>query len=146
MNDLDELYQNVILDHNRSPRNRGVIEHASCKQEGYNPLCGDKLTLYVEIVDDRVVGIKFDGEGCAISTASASMLTEAIKGKSVGAARALIEQFHGAVMGTEDAQPLGKLKVLTGVRAFPMRVKCATLAWHCAGAALRGKNETVTTE
>lgn len=138
MSDLHELYQEVILDHNRRPRNFRVIDPATRSQEGYNPLCGDRLTLYLTLADGRIADAAFQGSGCAISKASASLMTEAVKGKSVDEARALFEQFHQMITsppGTPLAD-LGKLSVLSGVRDFPTRVKCAGLAWHTLKAAV----------
>ena len=138
MSDLSELYQEVILDHNRRPRNFRVIDPATRAQEGYNPLCGDRLTLYLTVADGRITDVAFQGSGCAISKASASLMTEAVKGKSVDEARALFEQFHQMITsppGTPLAD-LGKLSVLSGVRDFPTRVKCAGLAWHTLKAAV----------
>ena len=138
MSDLSELYQEVILDHNRRPRNFRVIDPATRAQEGYNPLCGDRLTLYVTVTEGRITDVAFQGSGCAISKASASLMTEAVKGKSVDEARALFEQFHQMITsppGTPLAD-LGKLSVLSGVRDFPTRVKCAGLAWHTLKAAV----------
>lgn len=138
MSDLHELYQEVILDHNRRPRNFRVIDPATRAQEGYNPLCGDRLTLYLTVADGRIADVAFQGSGCAISKASASLMTEAVKGKSVDEARALFEQFHQMITsppGTPLAD-LGKLSVLSGVRDFPTRVKCAGLAWHTLKAAV----------
>jgi nitrogen fixation NifU-like protein len=138
VSDLSELYQEVILDHNRRPRNFRVIDPATRAQEGYNPLCGDRLTLYLTVADGRITDVAFQGSGCAISKASASLMTEAVKGKSVDEARALFEQFHQMITsppGTPLAD-LGKLSVLSGVRDFPTRVKCAGLAWHTLKAAV----------
>ena len=149
MSGLGDLYQEVILDHNRRPRNFRVIDPASRTQEGYNPLCGDRLTLYVTLDGDRIADIAFQGSGCAISKASASLMTEALKGKTVAEARALFEQFHDMVTASaENAPPdLGKLAVLAGVREFPTRVKCASLAWHTMKAAVSDAADApVTTE
>ncbi|MGE0041304.1 MAG: Fe-S cluster assembly sulfur transfer protein SufU [Vicinamibacterales bacterium] len=138
MSGLGDLYQEVILDHNRRPRNFRVIDPASRTQEGYNPLCGDRLTLYVTLDGDRIADIAFQGSGCAISKASASLMTEVLKGKSVAEARALFDRFHDMVTSPADQAPpeLGKLAVLAGVREFPTRVKCASLAWHTMKAAV----------
>ena len=138
MSDLSELYQEVILDHNRRPRNFRAIAAASRKQEGYNPLCGDRLTVYVSLDGDRISDVAFQGSGCAISKASASLMTEALKGKTVNEARALFERFHDMVTSApeSDAPDLGKLSVLSGVREFPTRIKCASLAWHALKAAV----------
>ena len=151
MSDLRELYQQVILDHSRNPRNFGTLDSPTHRAEGHNPLCGDEMTLELRVDEERCVcDARFAGRGCAISTASASLLTEALQGKSVDEAEALFECFHCAVTAPPDApiddESLGKLAVLTGVREFPMRVKCATLAWHTFQAAVRGETETVTTE
>ncbi len=138
MSELTDLYQEVILDHNRRPRNFRTIEAASRKQEGYNPLCGDRLTLYVALDGDRISDLAFQGTGCAISKASASLMTEALKGKTVDEARALFDRFHDMVTSApeSEAPDLGKLSVLSGVREFPTRVKCASLAWHTLKAAV----------
>lgn len=153
MSDLRELYQTTILDHGKSPRNFGKLDSANRTAAGHNPLCGDRLTLYLEVEDGRVKRARFEGSGCAISTASASMLTEVIEGKTVEEALALFEEFHGWVadrgpadLHSEKAEELGKLAVFGGVREFPMRVKCATLAWHAMNSALAGDGETVKTE
>ncbi len=138
MSDLSELYQEVILDHNRRPRNFRVIDPATRAQEGYNPLCGDRLTLYVTVADGRITDVAFQGSGCAISKASASLMTEAVKGKTVDEARALFDQFHQMITSPPGSPlpELGKLSVLSGVRDFPTRVKCAGLAWHALKAAV----------
>ena len=138
MSELTDLYQEVILDHNRRPRNFRTIEQASRTQEGYNPLCGDRLTLYVKLDGLRISDVSFQGTGCAISKASASLMTEALKGKTVDEARALFERFHEMVTSApETVTPdLGKLSVLVGVREFPTRIKCASLAWHALKAAV----------
>lgn len=138
MSDLDELYQEVILDHNRRPRNFRAIADASKQQEGYNPLCGDRLTLYVVVRDGVVADVAFQGSGCAISKASASLMTEALKGRPVAEARELFERFHRMVTSAPGSpvDDLGKLSVLAGVRDYPTRVKCASLAWHTLKAAV----------
>ena len=148
MSELRELYQEVILDHNRQPRNRGRVEPADRCLEGYNPLCGDKLTLSMRINNGVVEEVRFDGVGCAISTASASMMTEAIKGRTVEEAQSLFSAFRSMVTEgvTPDLDELGKLAVFSGVVEYPMRVKCATLAWHTLNAALNGEEQAVTTE
>jgi nitrogen fixation NifU-like protein len=148
MNDLSELYQEVIFDHYRQPRNRGVLAGANRTAEGYNPLCGDKVTLYLRIEDGIVKEASFEGTGCAIATASASLMTEALKGKTEAEVQALFGRFRDMVTSTApvSAPDLGKLAALSGVREFPARVKCATLAWHTLRAALRGENSTVSTE
>jgi nitrogen fixation protein NifU and related proteins len=146
---LRDLYQDVILEHNRRPRNYRVIQGADRELEGFNPLCGDRLTLYLKLEGDRVADAAFQGHGCAISTSSASLMTEAIKGKPVADAKALFERFvhlvrkEPPIPGKEE---LGKLAVFSGVWEFPARVKCATLAWHTLNALLEGKQEKVTTE
>ena len=142
MSDLTDLYQEVILDHNRRPRNFRPIDEATRKQEGYNPLCGDRLTLYVKLEGDVIEDLAFQGVGCAISKASASLMTDALKGKTVDEARAMFERFHDMVMSAPDAPTpdLGKLSVFAGVREFPTRVKCASLAWHTMKAAVSEEN------
>jgi nitrogen fixation NifU-like protein len=149
MSELSDLYQEVILDHNRRPRNFRAIEGASRQQEGYNPLCGDRLTLYVTLDGDRIADVAFQGSGCAISKASASLMTEALKGKTVAEARGLFDKFHEMVTSAPEteAADLGKLSVLSGVREYPTRVKCASLAWHTLKAAVSGDTDApVTTE
>ena len=148
MSDLRDLYQEVILDHYRKPRNFRSLADANRKAEGFNPLCGDRLTLYVKLKDGVIADASFEGSGCAISTASASLLTESIKGKTEHEAEMLFQSFRDVVTGgggmpTVD---LGKLDVLAGVREFPVRVKCATLAWHTLRAALAKQTEPVSTE
>lgn len=138
MSELSDLYQEVILDHNRRPRNFRVIDPASVKQEGYNPLCGDRLTLFVSLDGGVIRDVAFQGSGCAISKASASLMTETLKGKTVEQARELFDRFHAMITsdpGTPAAD-MGKLSVLAGVREFPTRVKCASLAWHTLKAAV----------
>jgi len=147
--DLKELYRDVILDHNRHPRNFGRIEDADGRAEGYNPLCGDQLTLTVRLDGERIEDIRFEGKGCAISTASASLMTEAVKGRDRAAVRELFGKVH-TLLTRHDAAPdgaLGKLAALAGVREFPVRVKCASLCWHTLNAAL-GEHQpaTVSTE
>lgn len=149
MSDLRDLYQEIILDHNRHPRNFGKLDHANRLAEGYNPLCGDRVSVFLKIEDGRIQGISFEGSGCAISTASASLMTEALKGRSVEEARELFHGFHGFLTGKGgDAgeQSLGKLAVLAGVREYPIRVKCATLAWHAVQSALDQQDRPVSTE
>jgi nitrogen fixation NifU-like protein len=150
MNDsLRELYQEVILDHSKNPRNFRVPEGAPRQAKGYNPLCGDRITLYVDVEGGVVKSIGFQGAGCAISTASASMMTEALKGKTEAEAEDLFSAFHAVVTGqskTSDEEKLGKLSVFAGVRDYPVRVKCATLAWHTLKAALSRQEEAVSTE
>ncbi len=150
MSELRELYQEVILDHNRRPRNYRAPADANRQAEGFNPLCGDRLTLFLKVDGELIRDAAFQGSGCAISKASASLLTDAVKGKSVAEASALFERFHRMVTSApdsvEDFSDLGKLAVLAGVREFPVRVKCASLAWHTLKAALEAKAETVSTE
>ena len=148
MSDLTELYQEVILDHNRRPRNFRAMSEATRRQEGYNPLCGDRLTLYVKLEAGRISDVSFEGSGCAISKASASLMTEALKGKTVEEARTLFDRFHDMVTSPPEspAPEIGKLAVLAGVREFPTRVKCASLAWHTMKAAVAGDEGTVSTE
>jgi nitrogen fixation NifU-like protein len=146
MSDLNELYQEVILDHNRRPRNFRALADASHRAEGYNPLCGDRLTLYLKVDAGVVTDVSFEGAGCAISKASASLMTDAVKGRSVAEAEALFERFHRMVT-TPPEQPvedLGKLSALAGVREFPVRVKCASLAWHTLKAAMADEKRTST--
>ena len=150
MSHLDELYQQIILDHNKAPRNFGELSDANRKAEGYNPLCGDKVTVYLKVEDGTIKDISFQGSGCAISTASASLMTEVLKGKTEAATKALFEAFRGLVTGatteSESAEKLGKLLALQGVSEFPIRVKCATLVWHTLQAALQEKQQPVSTE
>jgi len=172
MSDLGELYQEVILDHNRRPRNFHKMEGANRRADGFNPLCGDRVTIYLDVKDDVVRDISFEGSGCAISKASASMMTESLKGKSRGEAEALFATFHHLVTGEAGAPPqgsaapspgagtpaavtpaagspapdLGKLVVFSGVREFPVRVKCATLAWHALRSALENRQQIASTE
>jgi nitrogen fixation protein NifU and related proteins len=150
MSDLRELYQELIIDHSKRPRNFRAPEGANRQLDGYNPLCGDKVTVYVELEDDRVKDIGFQGAGCAISTASASVMTESLKGKTLAEAEALFAIFHDLVTGKPPASgkapELGKLAVFSGVSEFPARVKCAMLAWHTLHAILQGTGETVSTE
>lgn len=144
---LDELYQEVILDHNRRPRNFRTIEDGR-HAEGYNPLCGDRLTVYLRIQGDRIQDASFLGSGCAISKASASLMTDIVKGKTIAEAEALFERFHRLITrSVEDpVDDLGKLSVFAGVRQYPARVKCASLAWHTLRAATEARNEVVSTE
>ena len=148
MSDLHDLYQEVILDHNRNPRNYRIIDPSSHHADGFNPLCGDKVSVYLDVKDGVIHDVSFQGDGCAISTASASLMTEALKGKTVQQARRLFEGFHDLV--TTDVAPddvaFGKLEVLAGVKEYPTRVKCATLAWHTLQAALADKQQPVSTE
>ena len=169
MSDLGDLYQEVILDHNRQPRNFHRMEGANRRADGFNPLCGDRVTVYLDMKDDMVRDISFEGSGCAISKASASMMTESLKGKSRREAEALFAKFHHLVTGEAGTPPrgsptpspgagspspgagtpapdLGKLVVFSGVREFPVRVKCATLAWHALRSALENRQEIASTE
>jgi nitrogen fixation NifU-like protein len=147
VSDLDELYQEVILDHTRRPRNFGRLAAANRRASGDNPLCGDRLDLELEVRDGRIQDVAFQGAGCAISTASASLMTEAVKGRPLAEVQALAERFHTLMTGEGPAgEELGKLAALSGVREYPMRVKCATLAWHTLRSALAGAGATVTTE
>lgn len=139
--ELNDLYRDVILDHNRRPRNFGVLEPADASVEGFNPMCGDRLTLRLKMSGDQIADIRFEGQGCAISTASASLMTEAVKGKSRTEAVALFERIHRLL--TDDAAPsdeLGKLAALSGVREYPARVKCASLCWHTLASALQSSD------
>ena len=152
MSDLHDLYQEVILDHNRSPRNFGTLEPART-QQGHNPLCGDRLTLYLRVEGDRIADVRFVGTGCAISKASASMMTEAVKGRTVEEAQGLFDAFHAMLTADSATGPgedlvarLGKLAVFQGVSEYPTRVKCATLAWHTLQAALVDTPAVVSTE
>ena len=149
MGELRELYQEVIFDHNRNPRNFRVMEDANRKVEGFNPLCGDRLTLYLKVKDGIIEDASFQGQGCAISTASVSLMTELVKGRTEQEAEELFEVFHKITTSQDEAvnlEELGKLAVLAGVRDYPARVKCATLAWHTLVAALKNDHDTVTTE
>ena len=147
MSGLNELYQEVILDHNKRPRNFRTIEPASHHAEGHNPLCGDRLALYVQVTGDTIADVAFQGSGCAISKASASLMTDAVKGQTVEAANALFQRFHSMVTTPPDqpVENMGKLSVLAGVREFPVRVKCASLCWHTLKAAL-DREQTISTE
>jgi len=146
--DLKELYRDVILDHNRNPRNFGRLDTADGRAEGHNPLCGDRLSLSVRMNGERIEDIRFEGTGCAISTASASLMTEAVKGKDRAGVRELFDKVHALLTRTEAAPDasLGKLAALSGVREFPARVKCASLCWHTLNAALAHGPSTVSTE
>jgi nitrogen fixation protein NifU and related proteins len=149
MTDLRELYQQVILDHNRNPRNYKELPNATKRVEGYNPLCGDHYTIFVDVEDDKIKDIGFTGNGCAISKSSASVMTTTVKGKRTEEAERLFEIFHrlvtGEPAGLSEAE-LGRLAAFSGVSEFPARVKCATLAWHTLHSALQGEQEVVTTE
>jgi nitrogen fixation protein NifU and related proteins len=151
--DLRELYQDIILDHGRRPRNFRAIEHPTHTAQGHNPLCGDRVTIYVDLDGDRIADLSFQGRGCAISTAAASLMTEVLRGKTIAEARELFARFRARVTGGTApplAEPLAseldRLEPLTGVKAYPARVKCATLSWHALEAALSGGGATVKTE
>ena len=147
--DLGDLYQEVILDHNRQPRNFGTLPGANRTAEGFNPLCGDKVTVTLHVEDGVLKDIRFQGSGCAISKASASMMTESMKGKTRAEAEALFQQFHRLLTGEPappDESALGKLVVFSGVKEFPVRVKCATLAWHTLRSALENAHQVASTE
>lgn len=147
--DLRDLYQEVIFDHNRNPRNFRVMENADREVEGFNPLCGDRLTLFLKLEGSTITDASFQGSGCAISTASVSLMTEVVKGKTEEEAETLFKQFHEMTTGKEDnvnLEAIGKLAVLAGVREYPARVKCATLAWHTLDAALKNKDKSISTE
>jgi nitrogen fixation protein NifU and related proteins len=150
MSDLRELYQEVILDHNKRPRNFGPLAGANRSAEGYNPLCGDRLTVHVTVDGDTVRDVSFEGSGCAISKASASLMTEVVKGRTLTEVQRVFDAFHHMVTSSTDApsgaDALGKLSVLSGVREFPTRVKCAILAWHTLRAAIENTQAPVTTE
>jgi nitrogen fixation protein NifU and related proteins len=152
MSELRELYQELILDHSKRPRNQRAMTGAHRHAEGYNPLCGDRATVYVALDGDRIADVSFVGQGCSISQASASMMTEALKGRTLAEAEALFERFHALVTAPPDqaaansAPELGKLAVFSGVCEFPARVKCASLAWHTLKAALEGEAQPVKTE
>ena len=151
MSELDELYQEVILDHNKSPRNFREIVDANRRSEGYNPLCGDHVTVFVNLADGMIRDISFKGSGCAISKASASMMTTVLKGKSEAEAERVFDTVHKMLTGEmaveeSDLERLGKLKILSGVCKFPARVKCASLAWHTMNAALKGSDKVASTE
>ena len=150
MSELRELYQEIILDHNKNPRNFGPLASANRSREGYNPLCGDHLHIHVEIGDGLINAISFEGSGCAISKASASLMTSALKGKSIEEAVRIFTDFHSMVTADVsvpvDEKKLGKMAIFAGVREFPMRVKCCTLAWHAVNSALADKDDVVSTE
>ncbi len=149
MSDLSDLYQEILLEHNSKPRNFRKLEQATQSAEGYNPLCGDRITLYLSLENGVIADVAFQGSGCAISRASASMLTQSIKGQSVAKAREIFQAFHQMLTepGAElDYEVLGDLETLSGVVAFPTRIKCAVLAWHTMQAALDGQGEAVSTE
>jgi nitrogen fixation NifU-like protein len=150
MSELTDLYQEVILDHNRRPRNFGPLDGANREAKGHNPLCGDRLTLAVRVDGDRIAEIRFEGSGCAISKASASLMTEAVKGHTIAEADETFHKFQAAVTAPLDVEvdldALGKLAVLAGVREFPVRIKCASLAWHTLQAALKQDVRVAKTE
>ena len=150
MSELSDLYQEVILDHNRSPRNFKKLDHADRKADGYNPLCGDQITVYVKLENGVIREVSFQGSGCAISKASASMMTASLEGKTVDQAEAMFDRVHRMLTGGSspavDAQELGKLAALSGVSNFPARVKCATLSWHTLRSALKGEPRVASTE
>jgi len=150
MSELDDLYQEVILDHNKSPRNFRAMTGANRRAEGYNPLCGDQVTVYIEVEDDVIKDISFQGSGCAISKASASMMTTELKGKPESAAHEMFEKVHDMLTGEPGSdgvsERVGKLAILSGVCKFPARVKCASLAWHTMESALKGENQPAKTE
>lgn len=151
MSDLSDLYQELILDHNKRPRNKGALSDANRTAQGHNPLCGDHVTVYLKLKDNVVEEVTFEGSGCAISTASASLMTESLRGKTLDEARELFKKFHGLVTGEakesrEDQNGLGKLEVFCGVCQYPTRVKCATLAWHTVHQALEDSSEVASTE
>lgn len=147
--DMKDLYQDVIVDHNRSPRNFGSMDNADRSLEGYNPLCGDRLTLYLKLDGDRISDIRFDGSGCAISVASASLMTEVMKGKTLEQAEKLFEDFHTLLTSENpeiDLERFGKLAALAGVRDYPTRIKCASLCWHTLHGLLEGVQAPISTE
>ena len=148
--DVDDLYQQVIIDHQRSPRNFGPLENANLNGEGFNPLCGDRFIVHLKVEDDVIQDVKFEGAGCAISVASASMMTEAIRGRSKAEVEELFDKFHALIMqepsGSANAEALGKLAVFKGIWEYPVRVKCASLAWHTMNSAIHQEEETATTE
>jgi nitrogen fixation protein NifU and related proteins len=147
MSDLSDLYQEMVIDHSRRPRNlRAQPSPPARHAEGHNPLCGDRVTVYITLEGEQIVDVSFEGAGCAISTASASLMTDALKGRTVGEARELFERFHDLVTGKPVANGLGKLEVFAGVSEYPVRVKCATLAWHTLNAAIEGREAPVSTE
>jgi nitrogen fixation NifU-like protein len=150
VSELTDLYQELILDHNRRPRNYGVLADATHTAKGHNPLCGDKLALYLHLDGDRITGVSFEGSGCAISKASASLMTEAVRGKTREEAKVIFDRFHAMITAAMDepvdVEAAGKLAVFAGVREFPMRIKCASLAWHTLQAALAGEALPAKTE
>ena len=146
MSNLNDLYQEMILDHNQHPRNFGELLGANLSAEGHNPLCGDQVTVYLQMEGEVIRAVHFDGAGCAISIASASMMTEALTGRTVHEAEHLFQHFHELVTSGKPSDDLGKLEALSGVRAYPMRIKCATLAWHAMRSALQQQRDPVSTE
>lgn len=147
MADLKDLYQELIVDHSKRPRNFREVSDADRRADGHNPLCGDRVTIYLKMEGDRIRDVAFRGSGCAISTASASLLTESLKGKTVGEAEKIFDNFHNLVTGAGESGPMGKLAVFSGVCDYPTRVKCATLAWHTFHAALRdARADQISTE
>ena len=149
MSNLHDLYQEILLEHNNRPRNFRILEDANRQADGYNPLCGDQITLYLRVEDDVIADVAFQGVGCAISRASASMLTQSVKGQSLAKAEEIFDGFHALITDPDadvDYDMLGDLEVLSGVSAFPTRIKCAVLAWHTFNAAIEGKGDSVTTE
>ena len=146
MNELGDLYQEIILDHYKKPRNAGRLEQPTCSAAGDNPLCGDKISVTVKTSGDRLEDIRWKGAGCAISTASASLMSEAVKGRTRAEIESLFTRFHDMVTGKGSSDGLEKLEVFAGVSEFPVRVKCASLAWHTLKAALEGKSDTISTE
>jgi nitrogen fixation NifU-like protein len=148
MSQLQDLYQEVIIDHGTKPRNQGKLEHCSHQAQGFNPLCGDELSLYLTVKDDVISDVKFESNGCAISTASASLMSQHLKNKTMAEALSTMEEFTNMVTQSPDAahESLGKLKILAGVNKYPSRVKCATLAWHTLKAALNNEQQPISTE
>ena len=149
MSNLHDLYQEILLEHNNRPRNFHKLEDANRQADGYNPLCGDQITLYLKVEDDVIADVAFQGVGCAISRASASMLTQSVKGQTVEKAEEIFDGFHSLITDPDadvDYDMLGDLEVLSGVSAFPTRIKCAVLAWHTLNAAIEGTGDSVTTE
>ncbi len=149
MSNLHELYQEILLEHNNKPRNFRQLEDANRQADGYNPLCGDQITLYLKVEDDVITDVAFQGHGCAISRASASMLTQSVKGETLAKAEEIFDGFHALITDPDaevDYDLLGDLEMLSGVSAFPTRIKCAVLAWHTFNAAIEGKEDSVTTE
>ena len=149
MSNLHELYQEILLEHNNKPRNFRKLDDANRQADGYNPLCGDQITLYLKVEDDVIADVAFQGQGCAISRASASMLTQSVKGETLARAEEIFDGFHALITDPDadvDYDLLGDLEMLSGVSAFPTRIKCAVLAWHTLNAAIEGKEDSVTTE